>query len=105
MSCIINEEQRRALRKAVYSNLLEESKSKEPFDINSYISKMYNDVKTATENEPLALDVARLIPLLAGQVIQNDSELKDSMRVKGLTVGKLDDLEVKFNDLEAVREM
>lgn len=104
MSCLLNDKQRESLRVKIASDFLTAMNSDAPFDIDLYIRDMYNKVKSKTNNEALAFDVARLIPTLSAPILATDTDVKNKMRAKGLTLGKLDDLEVSFENIDYLNE-
>ena len=106
MSCLLDNESRRALRVQIATDFIENIKSDKPFEILPYVKSIYEFFKTATEDEALALDAARLVPTLALQIIHSDSEIKEGLREKddeiGATLDKLD--RVYKKNIEQLRE-
>ncbi len=99
MSCLLDNDSRRALRVQIATDFIENIKSDSPFEIIPYIKGVYDFFKDATADEALALDAARLVPTLALQIINNDSEIKAGLRKKDRTIGsKLDDLELAYEE-------
>lgn len=106
MSCLLDNDSRRALRVQIATDFIENIKSDEPFEILPYVKSIYEFFKAATEDEALALDAARLVPTLALQIINNDADIKSGLRKKDRTIGsKLDDLELSYEEnIEQLRE-
>lgn len=106
MSCLLDNDSRRALRVQIATDFIENIKSDEPFEILPYVKSIYEFFKAATEDEALALDAARLVPTLALQIINNDSDIKAGLRKKDRTIGsKLDELELVYEEnIEQLRE-
>jgi len=102
MSCLLNTKSRESLRKKIANDFLKEIQSEQPFSIDDYIIKTHAWVKEKTNNEGLAFDTARLIPLLASSVLV-DPAIKSAMRAKGLTVDYVDSLSEKFDDTTFVK--
>ena len=99
MSCLLDNDSRRALRVQIATDFIENIKSDEPFEILPYVKSIYEFFKAATEDEALALDAARLVPTLALQIINNDSDIKAGLRKKDRTIGsKLDELELVYEE-------
>ena len=106
MSCLINSKQRESLRVKIASDLLQAVKDNKAIDINAYIKNLYTDIKTATNNEPLALDAARLVPLMAHLLLITSPQIK-KLRTATFNAGVLETLELKYEDektgLESLR--
>ena len=63
-------------RVKVFSDIFELAKGNEPFDLDAYMKQFYDMVFNHTNDDALALDYARLIPLTIKQLLGIDPELE-----------------------------
>jgi hypothetical protein len=101
MSCLINKEQRRALRVKLAADILAALKTpNKPFNLEDYIQQLHDSVKKATDNDQLALDAAVLVPTLALQILATDQQLRKDLKDIGITFTQLEELEERYSDVE-----
>ena len=100
-------QQKSLLRRLIISDLLDgvatkEAKSEE-FDMDQYIKDFYNEFKSQIPDPILLLDMTRLLPTLFMQVLTADRTLGRAYYNKGLTLGQLEALDIKYENVKELR--
>jgi len=68
MSCLLDTTLQDQLRDKIVKELTAKAESKTPINLTDYIHEVYNDVKETSSNETLAVDSARLVPVMLKQL-------------------------------------
>jgi hypothetical protein len=102
INCAISKEQQIAFAKQeVAKTLKEKADANESYDVLDHMKKVYNEVlEMSQNNEALALDYARLVPIYADLILAKYPEIKKALREKGLSRDLLDDLTEEVSDPE-----
>lgn len=77
INCTLSNKQLRILRTKIAKDLLTYVDNKDNFDLKDYLSKIYDQVNTATQNQNLALDYARVSVPFIKQLLGVDTTLED----------------------------
>lgn len=103
---------RRLIRIAV-SAAFHEADPTKPFNFIEFVKNMYEEAKTNLNDDFLAFCIARIMPILAIQVLSSDAakepladgkSLKDKMYNLGITIGNLELLEIRYDDIAEVQK-
>lgn len=76
INCTLSNKQLRILRTKIAKDLLTYVDSKDNFNLKDYLSKIYNQVNTATANQNLALDYTRVSVPFIKQLLGIDNTLE-----------------------------
>ena len=88
INCTLSNKQLRILRTKIAKDLLTYVDNKNNFDLKDYLSGLYNQVNTATQNQNLALDYARVSLPFIKQLLGVDSTL-ENLPEQGLDIAEL----------------
>ena len=77
INCTLSNNQLRILRTKIAKDLLTYVDNNDNFDLKDYLSKIYNQVNTATQNQNLALDYARVSVPFIKQLLGVDTSLEN----------------------------
>ena len=88
INCTLSNKQLRILRTKIAKDLLTYVDNKNNFDLKDYLSKIYNQVNTATQNQNLALDYARVSLPFIKQLLGVDGTL-ENLPEQGLDIAEL----------------
>ena len=88
INCSLSNKQLRILRTKIAKDLLTYVDNKNNFDLKDYLSKIYNQVNTATQNQNLALDYARVSLPFIKQLLGVDGTL-ENLPEQGLDIAEL----------------
>lgn len=88
INCTLSNKQLRILRTKIAKDLLTYVDNKNNFDLKDYLSGLYNQVNTATQNQNLALDYARVSLPFIKQLLGVDTTL-ENLPEQGLDIAEL----------------
>lgn len=106
MSCLVTPEIQSILRKKIANNLVRKANAGEVINLEDYVREIYTFSKEKGVSENLAIDAARLVPILLEQILALKPEIttllkKTSPRIKYEVL----ELSEKFEEqVEAVRD-
>lgn len=109
MSClsVVDSNIKKFLRNKIANNLVDKANNPEPIDLNAYVKEIYNFFKEQGAGEDLALDAARIVPILLDQIVALKPEIAATLKKNSSRI-RYDILELseKFEEnIEHVRDM
>lgn len=99
MVCALSPNQEARLLKKISKDLLEGIASKTPFELDSYIKSIYDQVKKVSDKEDLALTYAALVPRSLKVIFGADSEIDEYLEN---SIGAIQKKSKEFADFDNV---